>query len=179
MQPDRMKHAAPRRDPSQRYPRHPDTQPPGPAYADYSRPLSLRSFAVSPIVGLQLRYKYLISNLDLKQEIGELGGCHGGWGFVPGAADCCSGDAALADRIRCTYREGEKVPFSVTLFEPFFGEFVTENVIRTFSPSLLVHLIRLDTAASPEQQSAAPGTKPQPPWHPPNSPISGPRITSK
>ena len=69
-------------------------------------------------------------------------------------AGCCSGDAALADRFRCTYREGEKVPFSVTLSEPFFGEFVTENVIRTFSPSLLVHLIRLDTAASPEQQPA-------------------------
>ncbi|MBU9724563.1 hypothetical protein [Diplocloster modestus] len=85
-----------------------------------------------------------------------------GRGFVPGVADCCSGEAALADRIRCTYREGEKVPFSVTLSEPFFGEFVTENVIRTFSPSLLVHLIRLDTAASPEQQSATPGTKPLP-----------------
>ena len=95
----------------------------------------------------------------------------------PGLAGCCSRDAALANRIRCTYREGEKVPFSVTLSEPFFGEFVTENVIRTFSPSLLVHLIRLYTAALREQQPANPGFKIPRHFllHPCPSPSSGPR----
>ena len=40
---------------------------------------------------------------------------------------------ALANRISCAYEEREKAPFSVTLFEPFSGEFVTENVMGAFS----------------------------------------------
>ena len=52
----------------------------------------------------------------------------------------------MANRISCAYEEREKAPFSVTLFEPFFGEFVTENVMGAFSLSELAQLIRLDTA---------------------------------
>lgn len=44
-------------------------------------------------------------------------------------AGCCSGDAAVSNRIRCTNREGEKVliTFSVTNSPKNGSDSVTEN----------------------------------------------------
>ena len=64
-----------------------------------------------------------------------IGGHEGSGGFthVPdGTTGAYTGGNCWENYISWTYEGFQKAPFSVTLSEPFFGEFVTENVIRAF-----------------------------------------------